>query len=110
MRKEEFLKQLEFLLNDIPQEERIAAMEFYRSYFEDAGIGNENRIIEELESPEKVAEIIKQDLGFDINKNGYGRTKKDKNTYYEDSPRDTNTYYRDTQKNKNCGKFPCAVT
>ena len=37
MRKEEFLKQLEFLLNDIPQEERIAAMEFYRSYFEDAG-------------------------------------------------------------------------
>lgn len=40
------------------------AMAFYRSYFEDAGIGNEERILEELGSPENVAETIKRDLGM----------------------------------------------
>ena len=45
MRKEEFLRKLEMLLSDISAEEREEAMAFYRSYFEDAGIGNEARII-----------------------------------------------------------------
>ena len=39
-------------------------MAFYRSYFVDAGMGNEEKILAELESPEKVAEIIKRDLGM----------------------------------------------
>lgn len=64
MRKEEFLRQLEMLLSDISEEERTEAMAFYRSYFEEAGIGNEARIIAELGSPEEVAEIIKRDLGM----------------------------------------------
>lgn len=64
MRKEEFLTKLESLLADISEEERAEAMAFYRSYFEDAGIGNEEKILAELESPEKVAEIIKRDLGM----------------------------------------------
>ncbi len=63
MNKEEFLKRLEELLSDISEEERADAIAFYRSYFEDAGIGNEASILEELESPEKVAEVIKKDLG-----------------------------------------------
>ena len=58
MNKEEFLKRLEELLSDISEEERADALTFYRSYFEDAGIGNEASILEELESPEKVAEVI----------------------------------------------------
>lgn len=41
MNKEEFLKRLEQLLSDISEEERADALAFYRSYFEDAGIGNE---------------------------------------------------------------------
>ena len=53
MNKEEFLKRLEQLLSDISEEERADALAFYRSYFEDAGIGNEASILEELESPEK---------------------------------------------------------
>lgn len=64
MRKEEFLKQLEELLFDISEEERQEAMAFYRSYFEDAGDGNEEAILKELESPQKVAEAIKRDLGM----------------------------------------------
>ena len=63
MNKEEFLKRLEQLLSDISEEERADALAFYRSYFEDAGIGNEASILEELESPEKVAEVIKKNLG-----------------------------------------------
>ena len=50
MNKEEFLKRLEELPSDISEEERADALAFYRSYFEDAGIGNEASILEELES------------------------------------------------------------
>ena len=45
MNKEEFLKRLEELLSDISEEERADALTFYRSYFEDAGIGNEASIL-----------------------------------------------------------------
>ncbi len=57
-----FLRQLEELLRDIPDNERREAMEYYRNYFEDAGPENEEKIIEELGSPAKVAESIKKDL------------------------------------------------
>ena len=63
MNREEFLKRLEQLLSDISEEERKDALDFYRSYFEDAGEGNEASILKELGSPEKVAEDIKRNLG-----------------------------------------------
>ena len=71
MNKEEFLKRLEQLLLDISEEERADALAFYRSYFEDAGEGNEASILQELESPEKVAEIIKKDLGVEGKQDTY---------------------------------------
>ena len=37
MNREEFLRQLERLLSDIPEGERWEALEYYRNYFEDAG-------------------------------------------------------------------------
>ena len=64
MRREEFLRELERLLSDVSKEEREEAMAFYHSYFEDAGVENEARILEELGSPEAVAETIKRDLGM----------------------------------------------
>ena len=63
MNKDEFLRQLEVLLSGILQEERTEALAFYRSYFEDAGEANEAKILEELESPQKVADSIIKDLG-----------------------------------------------
>ena len=63
MNKDEFLRQLEVLLSGISQEERTEALAFYRSYFEDAGEANEAKILEELESPQKVADSIIKDLG-----------------------------------------------
>lgn len=63
MNKETFLMQLEQLLYDIPREEREEAMDYYRSYFEDAGVENEAAVLEELESPQSVAAGIKEGLG-----------------------------------------------
>lgn len=65
MNKEEFLRQLEQLLSGISEEERADAIAFYRSYFEDAGEENEAAILEELVSPQKVAESIMKNLGAD---------------------------------------------
>ena len=63
MNRVEFLKELEELLQDIPIEERMEALAFYDSYFEEAGELNETFILRELGSPAKVAKSIKIDLG-----------------------------------------------
>jgi len=65
-----FLRQLEELLRDIPDNERREAMEYYRNYFDDVGPENEQKIIEELGSPAKVAESIKKDLFKDAYQSG----------------------------------------
>ena len=70
MKRKEFLAQLERLLWDIPVQEREEALDFYNSYFDDAGEENESSVIQELGSPGKVAAIIKADLGE--NRKDYG--------------------------------------
>lgn len=50
------------LLSDISEEERQEALEYYESYFDDAGEDQEAEVIRELGSPGKVAAIIKEDL------------------------------------------------
>lgn len=62
MRKDEFLIRLEQLLYDIPKEERDEALEYYRNYFDDAGIENEAAVLEELGSPQKVAAGIREGI------------------------------------------------
>lgn len=58
MNKDNFLMRLEQLLYEIPREEREEAMDYYRSYFDDAGPENEAAVIEELESPQMIADSI----------------------------------------------------
>lgn len=53
MNRQEFMRRLEQLLGGIPEEEKREAIAYYTSYFEDAGEENEEKIIRELESPEK---------------------------------------------------------
>ena len=65
MSRDDFIRQLEMLLEDVPQEEKQEALSYYQSYFEDAGTENEERILRELESPQKVAATIKADLGME---------------------------------------------
>mgnify|MGYP000069645964 CR=1 FL=1 len=65
MNRIEFMTELASLLQDIPVEERKDAMQYYNDYFDDAGEEQEQQVIEELESPVKVAEKIKADMaGF----------------------------------------------
>ena len=51
MNKNEYLDRLSKLLADISYEEHEEALSYYREYIEDAGIENEQRIIEELGTP-----------------------------------------------------------
>lgn len=62
MNRREFMEQLSRLLSDIPEQEREEALEYYESYFDDAGEEKEDAVIRELGSPGKVAAIIKADL------------------------------------------------
>ncbi|MCI8326910.1 MAG: hypothetical protein HFI37_03940 [Lachnospiraceae bacterium] len=62
MNRKEFMDRLRELLKDIPEEEKEEALAYYESYFDEAGVEEENKVIQELESPEKVAATIKEDL------------------------------------------------
>ncbi len=62
MNRVEFMKQLERLLGDIPEHDRLDAIAYYNDYFDEAGVENEAQVIRELGSPGKVAAIIKADL------------------------------------------------
>lgn len=97
MNKEEFLSQLERLLGSISPEERADAMAYYRSYFEDAGIENEASILEELESPQKVAQSILKDA-WSENSAFVKRQEQMKGSYGNEYAQ------RNRQKNKNAAQ------
>ena len=62
MNRVEFMQQLERLLSDVSESDRLDALAYYNDYFDEAGIENEAQVIRELGSPEKVAATIKMDL------------------------------------------------
>lgn len=62
MDKKKFISELSFLLQDISQSDRDEAIEFYENFFDEAGEENEQQVINELGSPEKVAATIKAGL------------------------------------------------
>lgn len=64
MSKNEFIDRLAQLLADVSPEERDEALTYYREYIEDAGLENEEAILQELGSPEEIAAAIKVDSDF----------------------------------------------
>lgn len=74
MNRQEFMKQLEELLIGISEEEKEEAIAYYTSYFDDAGEENEESVIKELESPQKVAATIKADLQRTVPEGEYTET------------------------------------
>lgn len=70
MNRKEFMEKLEGLLAGIPADERGEALQYYTDYFEDAGSENEEQVIRELGSPEKVASTIWADLKGGSNDSG----------------------------------------
>lgn len=77
MKKQEFFNELEYLLQDIPEEEKRDAIDYYMDYLEEAGPENEEAVLQEFESPERIAAIIRTDLigvmgeGGEFTENGY---------------------------------------
>ena len=59
MNREEFMRQLASLLQELSQEERQKALQYYEEYFEDAGPENEQNVIEALGNPARVAAGIR---------------------------------------------------
>ena len=59
MDRKEFMKQLSDLLRNLPPDEKQEALEYYENYFDDAGAENEEQVLRELGSPQKVADTIK---------------------------------------------------
>ncbi len=56
------MEQLSRMLSDIPETERLEALEYYENYFDDAGPEQEAQVIQELGSPGKVAAMIKAEV------------------------------------------------
>ena len=65
MNKEYFLRELEYLLSDLSEEERTEALQYYRDYFEEAGPEHEAEVLAHIGSPEKVAAELKNALAGD---------------------------------------------
>lgn len=64
MNRFEYMRRLEDLLSDISPSEKEEALTYYNDYFNDAGQENEQKVIEELGSPEQVAAGVKEGLGL----------------------------------------------
>ena len=62
MNRVEFIKELESLLADIPDSEREEVLQYYNDYLNDAGVENEEAVIESIGTPGQVAASIKAGL------------------------------------------------
>lgn len=69
MSKGEFMKELEYLLSDIPEEDKRDALAYYEDYLEEAGETAEQAIAE-FGSPERIAAIIRADLQGNLEDGG----------------------------------------
>ncbi len=78
MNRAEYMRELSYLLQDVPDEEREEALQYYEDYFDDAGPDKEEQVVAELGRPEKVAAIIREgarngyeSLDAEYTENGY---------------------------------------
>lgn len=70
MNRGEFIRELEYLLQDIPEEEKSDAIAYYQDYLEEAGDEHEEDALREFGSPERVAAIIRADLRGNLEEGG----------------------------------------
>ncbi len=69
MNRDEFMRQVDYLLSDIPEEEKKDALAYYRDYLEEAG-DQEQEALREFGSPERIAAIIRSDIRGDLEDGG----------------------------------------
>ena len=71
MNKAVFIERLEYLLSDIPEEEREEAIAYYQDYLDEAGEDREADVLSEFGSPERIASIIRSNLNADLEDGGF---------------------------------------
>lgn len=59
MNRAEYMAQLSYLLQDMPEEEKREVLQYYEDYFDEGGELQEELIIRTLGSPERLAAMIK---------------------------------------------------
>lgn len=64
MTKAQYLEALEARIGALPKEERESALRFYAEYFDDAGVENQQQVIEQLGTPERVAQQLLGDAAM----------------------------------------------
>ena len=101
MNRVEFLGKLKELLYDIPDNEREEAVEFYNDYFDEAGVENEDKVIRDFGSPEKLAATIKAGLSDKPDENG----EYSENGYRDSRFVDRNTLAKKTETSNNSGYY-----
>ena len=62
MNRREYLAQLASLLQALPEDERLDALNFYENYLDEAGIGPEDPVPDTVESPQQAAANLRSDL------------------------------------------------
>ena len=117
MNRMEFFKRLEYLLRGLPHSEKMDALTYYNDYFDEAGVENEQRVIQELGSPEAVAEKILEDYrretGYNYNTREAGCAYNEPETEYNYTTQENgmpNMATQQTQKKKlSAGKIALIV-
>lgn len=99
-----FMQQLERLLADIPESDRLDAIAYYNDYFDEAGPENEASVIRELGSPGRVAAMIKADLHR--SSDGEGNNRAEGGSSQEGASGVTVENGVSTEKVKQKKKFP----
>ncbi len=94
MNRQEFFRRLEYLLRGIPENERMDALAYYNDYFDDAGVENEQQVIQELGSPEAVAQMILEDYHREHKKNSgdYCSSEMEYESSYEQKKGEPTTF------------------
>lgn len=69
MNRDEFMMELEYLLQDIQEEDKADALSYYRDYLDEAGDDAE-QAIREFGSPERIAAIIRSDIAGHLEAGG----------------------------------------
>lgn len=115
MNRKKFIEELAFLLQDIEDAEREEAMQYYEDYFDEAGPENEQQVINDLGSPERVAAIIKAGLDNQFDQDiEYSEKGMDNSNYKqsreiidakiiseEETAADDNNDYQNNKRHKN---------
>ena len=108
MSRTEYMRELDALLQGISKEEREEAMQYYNDYFDDAGSENEEKVIEELGSPAKLADTICSGVNGNTDEaESYGeygeRGYQDRRFDTSEYPAGKDGYYKDSYS-ETCGE------